>query len=426
MVVMSSSHGHRPRPILHAATNPYRPGAARFVTAFFLSIVLLVVSTAAFIYHDLGKQLSANAINTDGLGATVASPTPPSDSFHGRALNILVVGIDSREGQEAVGLNDGEEGMRADTTMLMHVSADRTRIQVVSIPRDLLVDIPSCKRSDGTSTYAQYDVMFNTAFFNGSNSKDLAGGIACTKATTELLTGLSIDGFILVDFKGFVGLVDALGGVWYNFEEDIYDERSNLDITAGCHKLSGVEAIAFARTRYAVHDGSDIGRIGNQQKLVAAMMRELLSKNFISDLPALVTFTKQGLAALKPSSNLADFNTDVGLLLSVAGINKENIQFVTTPWYYPPSNPNRVALREPAASNLWAALKTDAPLPSGLDYTSGQGDEKTIEETATPTPGTSATSSTAASSDATPSASATTATPTVSASPSPAACPPEK
>ena len=421
---MSTPQSRIARPIAHSATLPFKSGAARVISLVAFSCVLLLVSTAFFIYRDFGNQLASNSINTQGLGNANSTETAaPSDSFEGRPVNILISGIDSRQNQGDDANGDAAElsSIHSDTTMLMHISADRTRVQVVSIPRDLITDIPACKRSDGTVSSA-YTGMFNSAFSTGSNDTDIAGGIACTEATTEQLTGVNIDGFVVVDFHGFRGLIDALGGVWFDIPEDIDDSRSDLHVQAGCQKLDGKTALAYARTRYAVGDGSDLGRISNQQKLVAAIMRELLAKNFVSDLPSLLSFTKQGLSALQPSQNLSNINTDVGLLLSLSSIDRANIQFITSPNQYSPVDPNRVINLEPQFSQAWEAIRKDQPFPAAIEFTNGSGQEG--QTNTSPSASASPSQGSSASASATPSTSPS-ASASASASPT-AACPAER
>ena len=233
---------------------------------------------------------------------------------------------------------------------------------------------------------------------------------------------MNIDGFVVVDFHGFRGLIDALGGVWFDIPEDIDDSRSDLHVRAGCQKLDGKTALAYARTRYAVGDGSDLGRISNQQKLVAAIMRELLAKNFVSDLPSLLSFTKQGLSALQPSQNLSNINTDVGLLLSLSSIDRANIQFITSPNQYSPVDPNRVINLEPQFSQAWEAIRKDQPFPAAIEFTNGSGQEG--QTNASPSASASPSESSSASASATPSTSPS-ASASASASPT-AACPAER
>src|SRR5690606_13051150 len=86
------------------------------------------------------------------LGERPPEPTPdPDDPNAGTPVNILVLGSDTREGNSGVA-SDDVDGQRSDTTIVMHISADRQRVELVSIPRDSLVDIPTCERSDGSSS----------------------------------------------------------------------------------------------------------------------------------------------------------------------------------------------------------------------------------------------------------------------------------
>ena len=415
-----------PAPVLHAATSPYRSGPVRAVLAVFFSLVLFVVSTGWFVYHDLTSTVKNNAIDISGLGSQSgqsgdkeADPLP-ADQFEGNALNILVVGVDSREGSgnSEYGSTSQVEGMRGDTTMLMHISADRSRVQIVSIPRDLMTQIPSCTRTDGTVSPAQYG-QFNSALTIGANDGyDVASGIACTKATVEELTGLDVNAFMVVDFSGFKKMIDALGGVWFNLDEAVSDEKAELDLPAGCQKLNGTQALAYARARYNLGDGSDISRIGRQQQLVAAIMREALSKNYVTDLPALLSFVKQALSAVSTSTNLANLDSDAGLLLSLTNIDKANIQFVTMPFQYSTVYPNRVVEDETLAPALWKALSEGSPLPVGITYTDGTGAEKTVAEPTTAQSGADTAQSTATPQDT------TTPAPTPSVSQTHTTCPP--
>ena len=419
-----------PVPVLHAATNPYRSGPVRAVLTVFLALVLFVVSTGWFVYHDLTSTVKDNAIDISGLGSQSGDDGEeeeealPADQFEGNALNILVVGVDSREGSgnSEYGSTSDVEGMRGDTTMLMHISADRSRVQVVSIPRDLMTEIPSCTRTDGTVSEAQYG-QFNSALTIGANNGyDVASGIACTKATVERLTGLTVDAFMVVDFSGFTSMINALGGVWFNLDEAVSDERAQLNLPAGCQKLDGTQALAYARARYNLGDGSDISRIGRQQQLVGAIMREALSKNYVTDLPSLLSFVKQALAAVSTSTNLSDLNSDAGLLLSLTSIDKADIEFVTMPFQYSTADPNRVVEDETLAPALWASLAEDSQLPIGTTYTDGTGAERTVPDpAATTTQGDTGT----AQSEATPEDTAS-ATPTPSASSTQTTCPPSE
>lgn len=367
--------------VQHAARNPFRFGVLRTVLASLLTVTLFVGSTAAFVYRSLANQVKDASLDISALEAPQSTKPEPMkliDAYVGQPINILVSGVDSRYNQSS-DYGDAEEltTIQSDTTMIAHISADRSEVTFVSIPRDLLTDIPSCMRSDGSITSSYYG-MFNSAFAMGAGTNDLAGGVACTKATVEELTGLTIDGFIVVDFTGFKGLINAVGGVWLDIPEEMYDPASGLDLEAGCQYLDANSALAYARARKNVGDGSDISRIGRQQQLIAAALRELFSRNFVTDFPALISFVQAAIASLTVSPNFGDINADAGLFASMLKLQASNIRFTTMPWAEAPEDPNRVIEIEHLSRPLWQALAADTQLPGGTEYTDGTGAQMTI------------------------------------------------
>lgn len=396
------------RPIQHSAVNYGRFGLMRYALAVVMAGVLFVASTGGFLYANLVTQFANRVVNIDAYsidGQTKATP----DSFDGRAINILVVGTDSRNGASGeLGAGDEDEvpGLRNDSTMVIHVSADRSRVQVVSIPRDTLVDIPACKHRDGTISEPTSDDMFNNAMVYGADGgdapEDVAPGIACVKSTVENLSGMTIDAFMVVDFAGFVRMIDALGGVWFNIPERIDDDSAQLYIDEGCWKLSGTHALAYMRSRKAQGDGSDISRIGRQQQLISAMLRELQSKDYVTDSGALLTFLQAAIQAVNVSPNLGDASADTTLLLNVLSkADRANIQFVTMPVEEPSWDPNRRIPSEPMARNVWNALKNDQALPVGTTYTDGNGAQLVVPDPTAATAAPTTTPSSAPTSDPT-------------------------
>ena len=384
------------RPIQHSAVNYGRFGLLRGALAVLLAGVLFVVSSAGFVYASLSSQFANRVVNIDAYSVDGQSKATP-DSFEGRAVNILVVGTDSRSGASGeLGAGDADDvpGLRNDSTMVIHVSADRSRVQIVSIPRDTLVDIPACKHRDGTTSEPTSDDMFNNAMVYGSNGgddpEDIAPGIACVKSTVEKLSGMSIDAFMVVDFAGFINMIDALGGVWFNIPEHIEDKSAQLYIDAGCWKLSGTHALAYMRSRKGQGDGSDISRIGRQQQLISAMLRELQEKNYVTDPGALINFLQAAISAVNVSDNLGNASSDASLLINVLQkVDRTNIQFVTMPVEEPSWDPNRRIPSDPMAHNVWTALKNDQALPVGTTFTDGNGAQLVVPDpTATTAPST--------------------------------------
>ncbi|MFI9763226.1 LCP family protein [Streptomyces sp. NPDC051963] len=287
----------------------------------------------------LGDDRPAKSMTTPD-GSVSASPLPTE------ALNILVLGSDSREGEENQKLGGGDSGgARSDTAMVVHLDAGRTEATVVSIPRDTLVTRPSCPLSSGESTEEAYGVMFNSAY--------AVGGPACAVKTVESMTNVRMDHYIEIDFSGFAKLVDALGGVTVTTDEDIDDEDSHLTLAAGTHHLDGEQALALARTRHGIGDGSDLGRIGLQQTLVKALLDQLsdISPTRLYSVADAVT------ASLTTDTGLDSLTELISLGQSLKGLSADDTTTVTMPVVTAPSNANRVVAEEPEAGELWESLR---------------------------------------------------------------------
>lgn len=357
-------------PSQHAYPNVTRFPWLQTILATVLAFMMFAGVSSALMLADLDRQVKGAVIDTGNLGAVEENDPFPTDNFEGRPVNILVSGIDSRYGEnEAVGAGSTEDDntIRSDSTMIVHLSADRSRTTVLSVPRDLMVEIPECVVADGSVMSAQY-AQFNWAFSTGAVTDDLAGGIACVEATVEELTGLSIDGFIIIDFAGFEKLIDAMGGVDLCIDEDMSDELAGLELTEGCHRLTGVQGLAFARARHNVGDGSDLQRIDRQQQLIGAMVAQALNSSLFSNMPQMYQFVQEAMQVAAFSRSLDTWRANSALLNSVRHTPPENFQFVTMPWQYNPDDPNRVILEEPLASELSLSLVNDEPLPVGIIF----------------------------------------------------------
>lgn len=310
---------------------------------------------------------------------TKAAPVEnPEDPFSG-ALNILVIGSDVRDPED----NSEAEGMRSDTVMIAHVSEDRERLEVVSIPRDSWVDIPSCTLPDGSVTQPQTS-KFNAAFSLGGQTGDTGAAVACTTKTIEQLTGVYIDDYVVVDFNGFKGLVDSLGGVEFNVEEPIIDPGfSNTYIEAGPQTFDGETALRYARVRKAEGmDGSDISRIGRQQELIAAIIDKAKTK--VTDPTAMYSFASSALEMVTTSPDLGNMGNMAGLAWSVKGVAQDDIVFKTVPVVDRGDGSNVLWTDE--ATMLWDALIHDEPI-SGKAFKDGdQMDVESPEPTGSASP----------------------------------------
>ena len=372
-------------PVRHAARE-LRHRLLRNVLLSLLAVMLFVTTGGWAIYQDLQSRLKIQDI--DKLLGNDRPDGPTDHSFEGRAVNILVMGSDSRNGQV---VNDGTEGMRSDTAMIVHLSEDRSRMDVVSIPRDTLVDIPACVLPDGSESAPSPDTIFNSAFSTGAddstNPDDVKYAAACTIKTVERLTNIRIDEFMVVDFTGFEKMVDSLGGVPMYVEEDVSDDKADLYLDKGCNTLNGAQALGYARARYSLGDGSDISRIGRQQQLVAAMMRTAKSKNLLTDMTSLYGFATSALETLTVSEGLGGVDKLAGLANSAADIGMDNINFITMPVEQDLYDANRVVPSE-KANEVWDAMRNDKPVPE--DAVSLSADGTSPSQEATPTAGDSA------------------------------------
>ncbi|MET4224173.1 LCP family protein required for cell wall assembly [Oerskovia enterophila] len=322
-------------------------------------LALSVSGAAALVVKSLAN---VDQVDTEELVAPEESRPPvatpdPEDPLAGLPVNLVLIGSDDRSGvNESIG--GAEAGMRSDTTMLLHVSADRSRVELVSVPRDLMIPIPACTVTGGGTTKASSSAMFNSAFSRGWDAgQDLASAATCTQMTVEQISGVRTDGFLVVDFAGFQTMVDALDGVPICIPENMDDDDSNLHLTAGNHVLSGAEALALARARHGLSDGSDTYRMGRQQALLAALTKSVLSKNVLTDLPSLIRFLDAATSSLTISGGV-DLK---GLAFSLRSVRADAVTFLTIPSGPQPSNPARVVLSDEAA-DVWARLAADQPV----------------------------------------------------------------
>jgi LCP family protein required for cell wall assembly len=273
-------------------------------------------------------------------------------------LTVLLMGSDSRSGKDNRGYGSAAEfgGARSDTTILLHVSADRTSAIAVSIPRDTLITLPKCK-IDG-KTVGGYEGKFNAAF-------DIAGP-GCTIKAVEEMSGLNIDNFMMVDFGGFKRIVDAIGGVEICLKEDVNDDKSGLNLTKGKHTVKGEEALAFVRARKTLGDGSDTSRIRRQQAFISSLTRKVLSSGTLLNPATMLSLLDAATQSLTADPQLANIDNLRELALSMKDLRPSDIAFVTAPWK-PAGDGANVLINSKKAAPLWEAIKLDATWPNKQD-----------------------------------------------------------
>ncbi|GGX05732.1 LCP family protein [Streptomyces lomondensis] len=324
----------------------------RATLAVCLALLVLAAGGAGWLYLKLDGNIST--FDSGGL----SDHRPEAGSSKGE--NVLVIGSDTRTGgNNALGGGDKDDVGRSDTAFLLHVYADHRHALAVSIPRDTLVTIPPCRLPDGSWTKAQPDTMFNAAYSVGQTAK---GNPACTQNTVEQLTGLRVDHTVVVDFKGFARLTDVVGGVKVCLPQDVYENDLDPHLTApgkllfhkGEQTVSGQKALDYVRIRHGIGDGSDIGRIKRQQAFVASLLKEVKSKGLT---PAnLLPLAEAATRSLTVDPGLGSADKLISFAMSLKDIDLHNTKFVTLPWRYEGS---RVAIVQPDADALWAALRAD-------------------------------------------------------------------
>jgi LCP family protein required for cell wall assembly len=262
------------------------------------------------------------------------------------------MGSDSREGQTSKKYGDPDlyTGERSDTTILLHLSADRSFATAVSIPRDTWVMLPECN-VDG-ETVGAFEAKFNTAFE--------IGGPGCTVKLVEQMTGLTIDNFAVIDFEGFKNVVNALGGVEVCLTEPASDPASDLELPAGTSVVSGEQALSFVRARKTLSDGSDLSRIKRQQAFLSSMIREASSTGLLLNPVKLYSTLDAATSGLTTDPGLADIDVLRDMALSVRGMAPGDIAFLTMPWVERGDGEN-VLVDEASAAPLWKSIASDTP-----------------------------------------------------------------
>ncbi|MEU6884476.1 LCP family protein [Streptomyces viridosporus] len=269
------------------------------------------------------------------------------------ALNILLIGSDSRSGAEnrRYGRDVGTE--RSDTVILLHLPAGRRSATAVSVPRDLMVDVPGCLHRDGSRTEPEF-AAFNTAFERG--------GSACAIRTVEKLTDIRVDHHVVVDFHGFTKMVDAVDGVEVCLREPVDDEAAGLRLPAGRVTLDGEQALGYVRARKSLGDGSDTERMERQQRFLGALVSKVRSNGVLLNPVKLYPLLDAATSSLTTDPELANLRGLYELVRGLRNIPTERVQFLTVPREPYVRDANRDQLAEPAAEKLFDRLRRDAPV----------------------------------------------------------------
>jgi LCP family protein required for cell wall assembly len=229
--------------------------------------VLVVLGALAVIWAiNTGRDVLAMAEPDHEVTAELSEPT-------GRDLTFLVVGSDSREGIEDLTFFGPAGGERGDVIMMVRLDATSGEARILSVPRDLWVEIPGFGED-----------KINAAFSYG--------GPSLMVQTIRENLGIQVNHYVEIDFVGFIDMVNQLGGIEMTFAYPARDKNSGLNIDAGTQILDGEQALAFARSRkyeeyqgeqWVSVDASDLGRAARQQQVVGAILSKLKSPSSIAE-----------------------------------------------------------------------------------------------------------------------------------------------
>ncbi|MCX5198839.1 LCP family protein [Streptomyces sp. NBC_00249] len=279
-------------------------------------------------------------------------------------INILVIGTDKRSGKGNEGYGDAESVGHADTTILFHVSKDRSNATALSIPRDLITDIPACPTKQSNGSVKEIPGTKGTRFNNSLGQEGRDPG--CTMRTVKALTGIEVDNFMMVDFNAVKSLSTAVGGVPVCVEKDVKDRDSKLDLKAGEHRLQGEQALAFVRTRHAFGNESDLDRIKTQQQFLSSMMREMKSKETLTSPKKFFSLAEAATKSLTVDQGLGSIGKLTDLAGELKDMNLKNVTFTTLPVLDNPNEPSNrkatVVVNSAQADPLLGMIRGDVSL----------------------------------------------------------------
>ncbi|NWF25712.1 LCP family protein [Streptomyces sp. PKU-EA00015] len=305
----------------------------------------------------VGVALLSSLVSWPWLaGQTDSAPGAPQSRATGRGTNILIVGTDSRAGLSAAEkrrLHVGGQGCDCtDVMMLVHLSEDRHRASIVSIPRDSYVEYATPK---GATTPAHRGKI-NGAFKIGR------GPLAVR--TVEKATGLHIDHYLETGFTGFEQAVNNLGGATVCTAKPLKDENSGLDITAGSHLIDGNGALRYARARHIDRAG-DLGRVRRQQRLIADMLADLTAKGALTG-PVSAARTAHKLLKSVHTDERTRLDDLVRIGWSLGRLSADRTEFVTVPISHfdhrVPGVGSTLLWHDDRSEALWDALRADRPV----------------------------------------------------------------
>lgn len=345
------------------AESPRKRTIGRVILSSAVVLALVTGLGVVYIYRHLNGNLDVADV-TKALGTDRPEEVYEGD---GEPLDLLVIGSDTRDGKGNE-IDSEAGGGLSDTTILVHLSADRSRAYAVSIPRDSIVERPDCGEDDEIAGGTD---KWNVAYGVGDQADPESGGAACVIRQVEATTDIRVEHFIEVDFNGFKDMVDAVGGVPVCVPEDIVDKPRDIFVAAGDpNVLEGDEALDYVRARYIgpLESRNDLNRIKRQQNFIAALVNKVMSAGTLTRLDKVVSFLDAATRSIKLDEGIGSMTKLGKLAMQLQGIGLEQVQFVTVPnaYFERGSEHFGSVYWTEDADRLWKLIREDEPLPADL------------------------------------------------------------
>ncbi|MGP3966539.1 LCP family protein [Streptomyces sp. 6N223] len=305
-------------------------------------VLAITAGIALWAYQSLDDNIRTDHAAADALDRHAAErPAPGGD---GEARNIMVIGSDR---------GSTPDSARSDTVLLLHLSGDGRRAEVVSVPRDIVVDIPACRGWNG-ERHPPERAQFNWAYH--------FGGAACTIRAFERFADVRVDHHLVIGFEDFADAVDALGGIEVVLPRAEHDPNVGHHQPAGRQLLDGEEALAYVRARVYVGDGSDLNRVARQQEFLRLLYGKVTDESVVTSPTRLYPVLDALTSSVTADPGLDSLGSLYALASDVRAVPGKGLSFHTVPTRPHPDRPNRLLLDRPAADRLFAALREDRPL----------------------------------------------------------------
>lgn len=309
-------------------------------TAVLVTLTLLLggaVAMRALIHRYESSVTRANLLDSSAR-QSAAPGVRLNPSIHG-PLNYLLIGSDKRAG-------DPEAGQRSDTIIIAQVDRDLSHVFLLSIPRDLMVEIPEY----APTHFGGGSDKINAAFEYGGGGEQ---GVQLLSATLTRLTGLRFDGAAIIEFSGFRKVIDLLGGVDMCVDHEVRSIHTDKLYPIGCSRMTGADALDYSRQRYGLPDG-DYDRQRHQQQLLKAIFTQAGHTGLVGNpfrLDALIRAVGQSLTVDTGEMSPAD------LLMALRRLGPGDLTGIRLPSYPDMVDDTSYVFLEDGSDDLFAAAR---------------------------------------------------------------------